>query len=103
MTEDGGLAVMPLAMALASVSLIVATVSHLLVDGVCTCLRPARYSGGSICLQVCLSDSRQASIHCSNGIHYPHWCSINTGGSDGNSETFCRLCNELDHNANHCA
>ena len=39
--------------------------------------------GMDVCPQACLSDSRQASIHCSNWIPYPHWCRVNIGGSGG--------------------
>ena len=35
--------------------------------------------GMDVCPQAYLSDSRQALIHCSNGIHYPHWCRVNIG------------------------
>ena len=40
--------------------------------------------------QACLSDSRQASIHCSNGIPHPHWCRSTLVDKVGNSHTFNR-------------
>ena len=55
--------------------------------------------GMDVCPQACLSYSRHASIHCSNGIPYPHWCRSTLVDPVGISRTFCRLCSEIVHNA----
>ena len=46
--------------------------------------------GMDVCPQACLSDCRQASINCSNGIPYPHWCMSTLVDQVGNSHTFNR-------------
>ena len=51
-----------------------------------------------VCPQACLSGSRQALIHCSNGILIPIGIGSTLVDQVGNSRTFCRLCNEIVQN-----
>ena len=78
--HDDSLVMRPHATALTSVSLIGGTVSHSESCSIYV-LAQLNIQGMDMCPQACLSDSRQASIYCSNGIPYPHWCRVNIGRS----------------------
>ena len=56
----------------------------------------ARYSGDPH-VPSHLPFRQQASIHCSNEIHYPHWGRVNIVGK---TDTFCMLCSDIVYSAN---